>query len=101
MKRWVKISWVSAVFAFLYAPLLVLMVYSFNRAKYTTSWQGFSLEWYARLLDNPQLVDAFVNSLTVALVSSLAATALGTLGRLRFPGTGLPAENCFWALCIP
>ncbi len=94
MKRWVKISWVSAVFAFLYAPLLVLMVYSFNRAKYTTSWQGFSLEWYARLLDNPQLVDAFVNSLTVALVSSLAATALGTLGafavsRYRFAGRKL------------
>lgn len=94
MKRWLKISWVSAVFAFLYGPLLVLMVYSFNQAKYTTAWQGFSLEWYARLLDNPQLLDAFANSLTVALVSSLAAAALGTLGafavsRYRFAGRKL------------
>ena len=94
MTRWLKISWVSAVFTFLYGPLLVLMVFSFNQARYATSWQGFSLKWYMRLLDNPQLLDAFFNSLTVALISSMVATALGTLGafavsRYRFAGRKL------------
>jgi spermidine/putrescine transport system permease protein len=70
------------------------MVFSFNQARYTTSWQGFSLKWYGHLLDNTQLMDALINSLTVALVSSLAATALGTLGafavsRYRFAGRKL------------
>ncbi|HSL60882.1 MAG TPA: spermidine/putrescine ABC transporter permease PotC [Desulfotignum sp.] len=94
MKRWIKISWVSVVFAFLYGPLLVLMVFSFNQARYTTAWQGFSLEWYQRLLGNQQLLDAFFNSLTVAFFSSLVATFMGTLGAFvvawyRFAGRKL------------
>jgi spermidine/putrescine transport system permease protein len=94
MRRWLGISWITAVFAFLYGPLLVLMIYSFNQARHTTAWQGFSLKWYASLMDNQQLLEAFVNSLTVALVSSLAATAMGTLGAFvvswyRFAGRKL------------
>ena len=80
MKRWMGISWLTAVYAFLYIPLLTLMVYSFNQARYTTVWKGFTLKWYVRLMENQQLLDAFFNSLTVALVASVIATVIGTLG---------------------
>ncbi|MCF8091940.1 MAG: spermidine/putrescine ABC transporter permease PotC [Desulfotignum sp.] len=98
MRKWVGISWIWAVFAFLYGPLLVLMVFSFNQARYTTSWQGFSFKWYISLLENQQLLDAFVNSLTVALVSSLAATAMGTLGAFAVSWYRFAGRKLFFSL---
>jgi len=98
MKRWIGISWVSCVFAFLYGPLLVLMVFSFNQARHTTAWQGFSLTWYASLLENQYLLDAVVNSLTVAFVSSLAATAMGTLGAFAIAWYRFAGKKLFFGL---
>ncbi|MFN2356991.1 MAG: spermidine/putrescine ABC transporter permease PotC [Desulfotignum sp.] len=98
MKRWMGISWVSLVFAFLYGPLLVLMVFSFNQARYTTAWQGFSLTWYTSLFENQHLLDAFVNSVTVAFVSSLAATAMGTLGAFAVSWYRFAGRKVFFGL---
>ena len=89
-----KISWLAGVYAFLYIPLITLIILSFNRAKYASAWQGFTLKWYERLWQNQQLLTAFFNSLTVAMVSSIMAVAIGTLGafalsRYRFPGRRL------------
>ena len=65
--------------AFLYIPLIVLAVYSFNDSKLVTIWGGFSPKWYAKLLNNDQILEAAWLSLRIAVVSSLAATVLGTL----------------------
>jgi len=65
--------------AFLYIPLIVLVVYSFNDSKLVTIWGGFSTKWYAKLLNNDQILEAAWLSLRIAVVSSLAATVLGTL----------------------
>lgn len=65
--------------AFLYIPLIVLVVYSFNDSKLVTIWGGFSTKWYAKLLNNDQILEAAWLSLRIAVVSSLAATILGTL----------------------
>lgn len=91
MRRFLGVSWLAAVYAFFYIPLLTLIVYSFNSAKFTTVWKGFTLDWYVRLFQNSQLLDAFFNSMTVAVVSSIIATVIGTLGafavnRYRFAG---------------
>lgn len=67
------------VFAFLYCPILVLMVLSFNRSGLPTVWTGFSFDWYRQLLDSPDILSAAVNTLIVASVSTLLATVLGTL----------------------
>ena len=65
--------------AFLYIPLVMLIIYSFNESKLVTVWGGFSTKWYGKLLDNRQILNAAWLSLKIAVVSSLAAVALGTM----------------------
>ena len=69
----------AATFFFLYGPILVLMALSFNRAGLPTVWTGFSLQWYGELLRSPEIVSAAVNTVVVAMSSTLIATTLGTL----------------------
>jgi len=79
-----KRFYLTLVYLFLYVPILVLIVYSFNSAKYATTWKGFTLNWYVRLFENEILMDALLNSIWVVLTSSVAATSIGTLGALAF-----------------
>ena len=65
--------------AFLYIPLVVLVIYSFNESKLVTVWGGFSTKWYSALLENDTILEAAWLSLRIAAVSSLAAVVLGTL----------------------
>ena len=71
--------WLAAVFAFLYAPLLFLVVFSFNSTRQDAIFTGFSTRWYAALASDPRLVDGFFLSLKVALISATLATVLATL----------------------
>ena len=87
-------SLATLVYLFLYAPILVLVAFSFNQSRLTAEWKGFTLEWYARLLSSPQIRMSLGNSLVVALVTTVVATAIGTAaalalarGRLRRPGS--------------
>lgn len=79
MTRTFKALFVALVFAFLYAPITVLVVNSFNRSKYGHKWGGFSWAWYEKLLNNDTLITAFTNSLTIAVLSATAAAVIGTL----------------------
>lgn len=79
------------VYLFLYAPILVLAVFSFNRGRLTASWEGFTLAWYVKLLDDPQVLGALRNSLLVALAATVLSTLVGTaaaLGLRRRAGRG-------------
>lgn len=67
------------VLAFLYLPIVTLMVLSFNASPLATVWGGFSTQWYAELLDDAQLLEALRNTLLVAAAATLVATVLGTL----------------------
>lgn len=69
----------AAVFAFLYVPIAVLMLLSFNRAGLPTAWTGFSLDWYAKLANSGDILSAAANTLIVAAVSTVLATVIGTL----------------------
>ena len=92
-------------YAFLYLPIVILMVYSFNDSRIQSVWNGFSLRWYSALLNNAQVIDAALLSLQIALISATIATVLGTLAGLsmthmgRFKGrllfTGLIAAPLF------
>ena len=66
-------------FVFLYAPILSLIVFSFNENKLATVWSGFSTQWYVALFQNPQILGAAWISLKVAVVSASLGTVLGTL----------------------
>jgi len=64
---------------FLYAPIAVLIVFSFNASKLSARWQGFSLQWYAKLFSDEAILSSTVNSMIVAAVSTIFATVLGVL----------------------
>jgi spermidine/putrescine transport system permease protein len=74
----------AAVYLFLYAPILVLVVFSFNSSRLTATWSGFTLAWYAKLLDDPQIMASLRNSLLVGLSATALSTALGTAAALAF-----------------
>ncbi len=74
------ISLVLFGYAFLYLPILTLVVYSFNASDRVTVWQGFSTRWYAALLEDDQILGAAWLSLKIAVMSASVATALGLLG---------------------
>jgi spermidine/putrescine transport system substrate-binding protein/spermidine/putrescine transport system permease protein len=76
--------WSLAVYVFLYAPLVVLAAFSFNRERLTAQWRGFTVDWYLRLLANTQVLTALRNSLIVATVATVLATAIGTAAALAF-----------------
>ena len=67
------------IFALLYAPILVLVLFSFNRAGTLNHFSGFSFYWYGELFRDSRALNALVNSLTLAVISSLLATVIGTL----------------------
>ncbi len=90
LRRWPLRLWLLAVAAFLYVPLIGLIVFSFNDSKRTILWKGFTLDWYAKLFADTDLLAAFGNSLAIAAISTIISTLLGTLTalllwRFRFP----------------
>ncbi len=78
MSKLLSKSYIGLVLTFLYAPIFVLILYSFNQSKSRGHWSGFSLRWYERLLHNDAILNAFVTTLLVAVIASVAATVLGT-----------------------
>jgi spermidine/putrescine transport system permease protein len=89
--RWQIRAWLFGVFFFLYAPLIALIAFSFNDSKRNTVWRGFTTRYYDKLFHNDDLLIAFANSLTIALIATLIALVIGALAavllwRYRFPG---------------
>ena len=66
-------------FAFLYIPILSLIVYSFNKSRLVTVWGGFSTQWYGKLFENQQILNAAWLSLKIAAINATGAVILGTL----------------------
>ncbi|GAB2179234.1 ABC transporter permease subunit [Dongia sp. agr-C8] len=66
-------------YIFLYGPIISLVVFSFNASKLVTVWGGFSTQWYGSLMHNDQIINAFILSLKIAIISSTVATILGTI----------------------
>lgn len=78
IKLWLN-AHLGLVYVFLYVPILVLIVLSFNKSGLPTAWTGFSTEWYGKLIANPKILSAAGNSLIVAIASTIISTAVGTL----------------------
>jgi len=107
-----RFSWFNATsltlgFAFLYLPMIILVIYSFNASKLVTVWAGFSPKWYGELLHNEQMLDAAWVTLRVAFLSSTLATVLGTMGAYvlvrggRFYGRTLFGGMIYAPLVMP
>lgn len=94
-------------FVFLYVPMLILVIYSFNASKLVTVWAGFSTKWYGELLSNEAFLDAAWVTLRVAVISSTIATILGTMAAYvlvrggRFLGRTLFSGMIYAPLVMP
>lgn len=108
-KRWslFNITSVTLGFAFLYIPIVLLIIYSFNASKLVTVWAGFSTQWYSAAFQNEGLINAAWVTLQVALISATIATVLGTMAAIalvrhtRFPGRLLFSGMVYAPLVMP
>jgi spermidine/putrescine transport system permease protein len=90
-ERWLSIyAW--AVYVFLYLPILVLVVLSFNESRFSAQWKGFTLDWYVKLWQNDLLWQAAKNSLVVAAVTAVVTTVLSTMAALAMARQQLPGQ---------
>ncbi|WP_028749903.1 ABC transporter permease [Rhizobium mesoamericanum] len=109
MLRWTRFNVASVAlgFAFLYLPIVLLVVFSFNESKLVTVWGGFSTKWYVSLLHNQALLDAAWVTIRVGILSATAATILGTLAAIalvrytRFRGRMLFSGMVYAPLVMP
>jgi len=89
-RLWMR-AWMGGTLFFLYAPLIVLIAFSFNDSRRNIVWRGFTLKYYGKVLENDALMAALGNSLTIAFLATLFSILLGTLAavmlwRFEFPG---------------
>ncbi len=75
-------------YAFLYIPIIMVMIYSFNDSRIVSVWGGFSFRWYLALLDNRQIIEAALLSLRIAFISATMATVMGTLAGIALTRMG-------------
>ncbi len=105
-KKFTKNLFVILVFAFLYLPIIVLIVYSFNKSSMNILFEGFTFDWYKNLFDNTDLIDAFKNTLFVAVISTVVSTILGTISayglfKYNFPFKGTINSLIYVPIVIP
>ncbi|WP_417605816.1 spermidine/putrescine ABC transporter permease PotC [Oceanimonas baumannii] len=106
MMKWLKASWLLLVFAWLYIPIVVLVMNSFNSNRFGIRWDGFSLGWYERLANNSALMEAARHSVLIALLAATLATLIGTLAavalyRYRFHGKRFVGGMLFVVMMSP
>lgn len=76
----------ALVFVFLYAPIAVLILFSFNASKSRTVWMGFTLDWYVKLLGDAAVIEAFATTIIVSVLAAVIATVFGTAAAVGFIG---------------
>ncbi|MBL8545435.1 MAG: ABC transporter permease [Hyphomonadaceae bacterium] len=106
LRRWPLRVIVGATLVFLYLPLITLMVFSFNTSRRNVVWQGFTFDWYEKAFNNESLLQAFVNSLTIAFFCTVISVILGALSavmlwRFRFPGKTVVEGSMALPIVVP
>jgi putrescine transport system permease protein len=107
LQRWFGRGWLSLGYLFLYLPIIVLVVFSFNSSRQDMVWTGFSTQWYGQLMMDAEIINGFALSLKIALMSATSAVILGTLAAFvldrykRFRGRMLFAGMASAPLVMP
>ena len=107
MKRgWFLRTHTFLVYVFLYAPIAILVLFSFNKTSQTAVWQGLTLEWYRNLMHDELILVSVRNSLVVGVATTVIATVIGTLaamalGRFEFRGKGMTRNLLYLPIIIP
>ena len=88
LQRWCGRGWLSMGYVFLYLPIIVLVVFSFNSSRQDMVWSGFSLRWYSELMNDTEIISGFGLSLKIALLTACSSVVLGTFAAFvlnRYP----------------
>ncbi|MBC7858044.1 MAG: ABC transporter permease subunit [Burkholderiaceae bacterium] len=107
LQRWFGRGWLSLGYLFLYLPIIVLIVFSFNNSRQDMAWAGFSTRWYGELMNDAEIISGFGLSLRIALLAATASVVLGTLAAFtlqryrRFMGRTLFAGMLSAPLVMP
>ena len=106
LRRWPLRVIVGAVLVFLYLPLITLMAFSFNTSRRNVVWEGFTTDWYVKAFNNESLLQAFINSLTIAFLCTIISVVLGALAavmlwRFRFPGKTVVEGGMALPIVVP
>jgi putrescine transport system permease protein len=107
MQRWFGRGWLSMGYLFLYLPILVLVLFSFNSSRQDMVWSGFSLQWYAALMNDTEIISGLGLSLRIALMTACTSVVLGTFAAFvldryhRFTGRTLFAGMVSAPLVMP
>jgi len=101
-----KNLFVGLVFVFLYLPIVILVIYSFNSSEMNIIFEDFTFDWYKTLFQNTNLINAFVNTLIVAVVSTVISTVIGTISavglhKYKFPFKNLINKLIYIPIVIP
>lgn len=104
-RLWMR-AWIAATLFFLYAPLLVLIAFSFNDSRRNIVWRGFTFKYYGKVLENDGLMAALGNSLTIAALATVFSIILGTLAavmlwRFEFPGKAAVEGTMALPIVVP
>ena len=87
-RSWVNTGYIGLVMAFLYAPIVVMAVFSFNESKSRALWTGFTLDWYKKLFTNEVILSSLGHTLLIAIISAVIATVIGTLAAIGINAMG-------------
>ncbi|MPQ44376.1 ABC transporter permease [Clostridium tarantellae] len=85
--------YITLAFLFLYTPIIVLIIFSFNNSKSMAVWQGFTFKWYFELLKNERILQALYYTITIAIISSIIATTIGTISAIGINKLGGAQKN--------
>ncbi len=101
-----KNAYIGLVFLFLYLPILLVIIFSFNTSKMNIVWEGFTLSWYGTFFKNRPLMEALYNTLIVAVASTVIATVIGTIGavglhKYNFRGKKIIDKLLYMPIVIP
>jgi len=102
---WLRI-YTILIYGYIYLPILLLIVFSFNTQKLNVRWEGFTLHWYERLFQDQDVLEATRNTLIIAFTSTIVATVIGTLAalalqRYRFPGYTMAESALYIPVIVP
>lgn len=105
-KKTFAYTWIACVLLFLYAPIAVMICLSFNASVSRANWGGFTLDWYRKLLDSPQIIAALQVTLEVAILAAIISTVLGTLAAIgmhseKGPMTGMIQAMSYIPMTAP
>lgn len=104
--RWTSIVYTLLIYLFLYLPIVILIVYSFNQSRLNAVWTGFTFAWYGKLFQNGAVLEAAKNSLIVAVISTAVSTMIGALAavgmyKYKFKGKSVLDGLLYIPIVIP